>query len=215
MCRGHFRLLEYWYLEITCVRSFSWKRSQLLHVTLTWIILLNLRVHYQAKNIMQLTCQLYVQCITANESTEIAISACDYGSIEILRSRYGEDRGVACSTDVGHHSREVPTWYWYCIEWSTLVLWESNSVCSYTRSGALEARSCPPGGYWWTRGTEGTCVGDDVTRTEECSHWWVVDVKGWTGSCVIIYGLRICVNRFSQKAMNSKHQLRKEKLISN
>ena len=29
-----------------------------------------------------------------------------------------------------------------------------------------------------------TCVGDDVTRTEECnsSHWWVGDVKGWTGS---------------------------------
>ena len=55
-----------------------------------------------------LTCQLYVQCIIANESTKIAISACDCGSIEIL-SRYGEDRGVACSTDVGHHSREVTT----------------------------------------------------------------------------------------------------------
>ena len=56
-----------------------------------------------------LTCQLYVQCIIANESTEIAISACDCGSIEILRSSYGENRGVACSTDVGHHSREVTT----------------------------------------------------------------------------------------------------------
>ena len=49
---------------------------------------------------MQLTGQLYVQCIIANESTKIAISACDCGSIKILRSRYGEDRGVACSTDV-------------------------------------------------------------------------------------------------------------------
>ena len=49
---------------------------------------------------MQLTCQLYAQCITANESTSSAILACDCGSIEILRSRYGEDRGVACSTDV-------------------------------------------------------------------------------------------------------------------
>ena len=55
-----------------------------------------------------LTSQLYVQCITANEHIIItAISARDCGSIEILRSRYGEDRGVACSTDVGHHSREV------------------------------------------------------------------------------------------------------------
>ena len=25
-------------------------------------------------------------------------------------------------------------------------------------------------------------VGDDVSRTEECSHLRVVDVKGWTGS---------------------------------
>ena len=57
----------------------------------------------------RLTCQLYVQCITANESTKKAISAHDCGSIEILRSRYGEDRGVACSTDVGHHSREGTT----------------------------------------------------------------------------------------------------------
>ena len=57
----------------------------------------------------KLTCQLYVQCIIANKSTSNAISACDIGSIEILRSRYGEDRGVACSTDVGHHSREVTT----------------------------------------------------------------------------------------------------------
>ena len=56
-----------------------------------------------------LTCQLYVQCIIANESTSNGISARDCGSIEILRSRYGEDRGVACSTDVGHHSREVTT----------------------------------------------------------------------------------------------------------
>ena len=56
-----------------------------------------------------LTCQLYVQCIIANESTSSAISARDCGSIEILRSRYGENRGVACSTDVGHHSREVTT----------------------------------------------------------------------------------------------------------
>ena len=56
-----------------------------------------------------LTCQLYVQCITANKSTSNAISARDCGSIEILRSRYGEDRGVACSTDAGHHSREVTT----------------------------------------------------------------------------------------------------------
>ena len=52
-----------------------------------------------------LPCQLYVQCIIANKSTKIAISARDLGSIEILRSRYGEDRGVACSTDVGHHNR--------------------------------------------------------------------------------------------------------------
>ena len=56
-----------------------------------------------------LTCQLYVQCIIAHESTSKAISACDCGSIEKLRSRYGEDRGVACSTDVGIHSREVTT----------------------------------------------------------------------------------------------------------
>ena len=49
------------------------------------------------------------QCIIANDSTSIDISARDCGSIEILRSRYGEDRGVACSTDVGHHSREVTT----------------------------------------------------------------------------------------------------------
>ena len=56
-----------------------------------------------------LTCQLYVQCIIANKSTKIAILACDCGSIEILRSRYGEDRGVACSNDAGHHSREVTT----------------------------------------------------------------------------------------------------------
>ena len=57
-----------------------------------------------------LTCQLYVQCTIANENIIItAISACDFGSIEILRSWYGEDRGVACSTDVGHRSREVTT----------------------------------------------------------------------------------------------------------
>ena len=56
-----------------------------------------------------LTCQLYVQCTIANESTSKAISARHCGSIEILRSRYGEDRGVACSIDVGHHSREVTT----------------------------------------------------------------------------------------------------------
>ena len=140
-----------------------------------------------AKNVMQLTCQLYVQCIIANKSI-IAISAHDCGSIEILRSRYGEDRGVACSTDIGHHSREVTTWYWCCIEWSTWWLCEHNTVYRRTRSGALEARgSCPLCvdniGTW----AESTCVGDDVSRTEECSHWWVVDVKGWTGSCIIKY----------------------------
>ena len=58
---------------------------------------------------MYLTGQLYVQCIIANESTTNAISARECGSIEILRSRYGEDSGVACSTDVGHHSIEVTT----------------------------------------------------------------------------------------------------------
>ena len=46
-----------------------------------------------------------IQCITANESNSSAISARDCGSIEILRSRYDEDRGVACSTDVGPAER--------------------------------------------------------------------------------------------------------------
>ena len=66
-------------------------------------------IRSHAVMIRWLTCQLYVQCIIANESTIIPISARDCGSIEILRSRYGEDRGVACSTDVGHHSREATT----------------------------------------------------------------------------------------------------------
>ena len=66
-------------------------------------------IRSHAVMICWLTCQLYVQCISANENIIPVISADDCGSIEILRSRYCEDRGVACSTDVGHHSREVTT----------------------------------------------------------------------------------------------------------
>ena len=53
-------------------------------------------IRSRAVMIRWLTFQLYVQCISANEHIiSIVISADDCGSIEILRSRYGEDRGVA------------------------------------------------------------------------------------------------------------------------
>ena len=54
---------------------------------------------------------------------------------------------------------------------------EDAFACRRTKKG-------PPCGDTIETWAEGTCVGDDVSRTEECSHWWVGDVKGWTGSCV-------------------------------
>ena len=70
-----------------------------------------------------LTCQLYVQCITANKNKSNGISAQEIGSIEVLRSRYGERQ--RCSMFHWHV-------YWHLsLEFNIATMWAIARVMPY------------------------------------------------------------------------------------